>query len=138
MKGKIIHLPIFIFLAVLITGFVDSRSFLLRELPDVLTKDKDRPDAYENQGMYHSTYFIIKPNNSFVYYSIFEVGYDLSFGNYKLQSDTIIFNTDWDATAVAVKDSSIYNQYFKHSFPRPYLISNEKYLIGEEKIKRIK
>jgi hypothetical protein len=107
----------------------------IRRLPDELKRSLDKENTYESQGTYHSAYFIINPDSSFVYYSVFEVGYHLSLGNYLTYGDTIIFNTDLNKTSTAVKDSGIYNQYFKHSYPSPYLIENEKYLINENEMK---
>ncbi|PZP42428.1 MAG: hypothetical protein DI598_16955 [Pseudopedobacter saltans] len=81
--------------------------------------------TYENQGMYSSTYLILKSDSSFVYYSVYEVGFDLSFGKWiQIKSDTILLNWDKKKTLDATKDKSQYHQYFAFSFPLPVSINN--------------
>jgi len=49
-------------------------------LPKTLTVMKGDSTKFESQGMYHSAYFILQTENTFTYYSVYEVGYDLCRG----------------------------------------------------------
>lgn len=117
--------------------FLWSSNPVGRELPDTLTQTKDYPNKFENQGMYHSTYLILENDSSFVYYSVFEVGFDLAFGEYTSTNDTLTFNWDQQQTLNAVTDSSIYQKYFKYSTPRPYKVENVRFIRTDKKLKRI-
>lgn len=97
------------------------------ELPKKLNRTKDNQNNYESQGMYHSTYFLLNSDSTFVYYNVFEVGFDLTMGKYTKEENTISFNWDSLKTLQAVVDTSIYKKYFQYGIPRPLKIVNEQY-----------
>lgn len=88
--------------------------------------------------MYHSTYLTLDSDTSFVYYSVYEVGYDLTIGKY-YQTDSTIFLM-WDSliTNIAVRDSAIYMKYFRYSRPFPYKIDSIKYKIEDDMLELVK
>ena len=80
---------------------------------------------YESQGMFHSTYIILNPDSTYIYYSVFEVGFDLTFGKWSsLRNDTLILNWDRQKTLDNIKDEKIYKKYFEHSFPTAVPMTN--------------
>ena len=81
-------------------------------------KDSALPNSkvYESQGIFHSTYLILSQDSTYVYYSLFEVGFHLTFGKWsQLNNDTLLLNWDKQKTLKSNKDEQIYETYSKHS-----------------------
>ena len=91
------------------------------------TAVKGKPGAFENQGHYHSAYFQLHPDSSFDYYRVFEGGYKLTLGIYKVHNGIVSFTWDSVKTAEAVKDKAIYSQYFKYASPSPRIMKDLNY-----------
>ncbi len=107
-------------------------------LPRKMTVHAEDKNIFESQGNYHSTYFILNPEDkTYVYYSIFEVGYLMSVGVYKVNDKEITFNGDSEKTHDLVKDTAFYYQYYRHSTPRPFKIDDAKYLLSRKGIELV-
>lgn len=90
---------------------------------DTFKKSKDTPGQFENQGRWHSSYIILHSDSTFVYYSVFEGGYDLTLGNWRMNGQkNLVLNWDSAKTRQAVSDKAVYGQYFKYSRPSPHPI----------------
>ena len=117
---------IFLICIILMTAFVLSPLNRIR-FPEKFEEIKESKNKFESQGLLHSSYLFLNDDNSFVYYSIFEVGYDLTIGNYNLNNDIITLNWDSLKTYNAVKDPNYYKKYSKYSTPLPFKINNIRY-----------
>ncbi|MFC4263967.1 hypothetical protein ACFOWM_13820 [Ferruginibacter yonginensis] len=81
--------------------------------------------TYQNQGANNSTYLILKSDSSFVYYTVYEVGFDLSLGKWtEFKHGKILLNWDRKKTIDATKDKNQYQKYFAYSSPLPLSITN--------------
>ncbi len=94
-------------------------------------KVKGQEGEYQNQGMYHSSYYHLNKDSSFVYYSVFEGGYNMTFGNWTGFQNKITLTWDSLKTFSAVKDTGIYKKYYRYSRPNPFKISNKKFTIND-------
>ena len=101
---------------------------------DDFTLVQNKKNVYENQGEYHSAYFYIYENKSFVYARIYECGYELTVGTWELQTGIINFTWDSLKTYEATKNKNFYQQYFKYSSPRPFKIVAKKYFYSPQKL----
>ncbi len=90
-------------------------------------KSKASPGSktYQSHGMYHSTYLILNPDSTYVYYSIYEVGFDLSYGKWsRLNVDTFLLNWDRLKTFNCIKNEKEYKKFFDYSIPNPVQMTN--------------
>ncbi len=94
----------------------NSRTFTLTN-----TKTYDIAKAFkvfENQGMYNSTYLILNDDSTYIYYSVYEVGFDLTTGKWtRFNSDTFTLNWDEAKTLNYVNDEKIYKKFFQYGSP---------------------
>lgn len=81
--------------------------------------------VYESQGLFHSAYILLNSDSTYVYYTVFEVGFKLSFGKWSVYSnDTLTLNWDKQMTLTNIKDEKIYRKYFEYSFPTAVPMTN--------------
>ena len=90
---------------------------------------KGQPGIYENQGRYHSAYFHLQSDSSFVYYRVFEGGYSMTLGKYTTSNGVTRFTWDSLKTMQAVKDKAIYGKYYKYGSPSPRIMENISYRV---------
>ena len=80
---------------------------------------------YESQGTRHSAYIIFNPDSTYVYYSVFEVGFDVAVGKWsQLDSAVLILNLDKEKTLDYTNDEKKYKKYFKYSSPNMVPMTN--------------
>lgn len=138
MKTKLnefIKWPILGFAVMVICAFVPVRELI--HIPDKLTRTKEDPNIYESQGMYHSAYLILNTDSSFVYYKVYEVGFNFCVGNYKNLQGELVFNWDSIKTLNAVNDTAIYRQYSRYRRPRAGKITGVRYVPKGDTLVRI-
>jgi hypothetical protein len=81
--------------------------------------------VYESQGMFHSTYIIFNQDSTFIYYNVFEVGFDLTFGKWlQLNGDTLSLTWNRQETLDIINDKMKYKKYFEYSMPSPIPMRN--------------
>jgi hypothetical protein len=94
--------------------------------------------VYESQGLYHSTYLILNKDSTYLYYSVFEVGFDLTIGKWKIKgSDTIILNWDRQKTLNCLKDKKCYEKYSISPFPNATPMNNWLIVMTDKILKPI-
>lgn len=126
-------------LVIVFTGTAGTAMSNLRNdnLPSVLTLDsKEKPTTYEYQWKFGSTYIILNSDSTFIYYSVFEVGYDLTLGTFKKKKNTLILNWDENITLEAISDKDIYGKYFEHSKPNAFQIERVHFKIKNKTLVR--
>lgn len=97
-----------------------------------LELSNEKSIEFESQGEYHSTYLILYDNKDFVYYSVFEGGFDVCFGKWEKSNDKeIILNWDKEKTLQNIKNKSIIDKMFKYSFPSPIKMESWMFKIPE-------
>jgi hypothetical protein len=94
--------------------------------------------TYENQGLYHSTYLALNDDSTFVFYSIFEVGYYLSTGNWKIENKNRL-KLSWDKlqTTKSCNDENIYRKYSEYHYPMALPINDWNFIIKKGKLKPV-
>lgn len=103
-----------------------------RRIPKVLIQTISDSIDYENQGRYHSTHLFLHKDSSFLFYSVYEVGYILSLGSYSKDEQLIILNWNQKKTFEAISDTTIYHKYFKHSTPQAFPLKDIAYEIRND------
>lgn len=84
--------------------------------------------TFESQGMFHSTYLILNNDSSYVYYSVYEVGFVLAAGTWsRYKIDTFMLNWERTKTFNYIKDEKIYKRYFQYG--RPSFVPMTNWLI---------
>jgi hypothetical protein len=94
--------------------------------------------TYESQGEYHSTYLTLNPDSTYVYYSVFEVGYSLATGKWTEVNDTILFNWNKQKTTDIIKNKEEYEKYYKYSTPRAVPMNNWMVVKADDKLIPVK
>ncbi|UAY50989.1 hypothetical protein [Ferruginibacter albus] len=110
----------------------------MSSMPFYLKVTKEALNNFESQGNYHSAHLLLTAHNSFVYYKIYEVGYDLSTGNYTLKNGILTLRWNKKNTLNAVADSDFYKHYFAYDTPTPFKIEGVKYYYTDTLLTRIK
>ena len=83
----------------------NSFTFSLSESNQIITSINSK--TYENKGLNHSTFLILNADSTFIYYSIYKLGFDLSVGQWtKINTDTLTLNWDCQKTADFIKDAN--------------------------------
>jgi hypothetical protein len=95
-----------------------------------LTKEKPWQDNsksifFENQGMFHSAYFLINKDSSFVFLCVYECGFFLTTGKWANSNDSILnFTWNREKSIALCKDKQKYKKYYSYGFPVPLPINN--------------
>jgi hypothetical protein len=81
--------------------------------------------VYQSQGMLHSTYIILNQDSTYIYYDVFEAGFNLTFGKWKqLNGDTLSLTWDRQETLDIISNKKKYKKYFEYSMPSPIPMRN--------------
>ncbi|GAB2833082.1 hypothetical protein GCM10027043_38790 [Ferruginibacter profundus] len=85
--------------------------------------------VFENQQRFSSNYFEIKEDSTFIFFSVYEVGYLLTTGNWQKLDDST-YRLDWnkERSIALCRNEKKYKKYFVHSFPMPLPIDNYKFI----------
>lgn len=105
-----------------------------QSIPKFLILDEEDNANYESQGMYHSTHLYLYQDSSFVFYSVYEVGYKFSLGKYVKDKGKVILNWNREETMKAVSDTSVYYKYYRYSTPYPIQLENIIYEIKKDSL----
>lgn len=100
-----------------------------RSMPQRMMRMKGEALKYQDQGMHHSAYISLGDSGRFTYWSVYEVGFDISLGQFSTSHDTMTLNWDSLATHQAVHDTRFYLALFAHSRPKPFKIDQVKYMV---------
>lgn len=74
--------------------------------------------VFESQGLYHSTYLILNDDSTYVYYSVYEIGFDVTVGNWsQYKSDTLRLNWNKEKTFKYINNKKKYKRYFQYGTP---------------------
>lgn len=98
-------------------------------VPQRMLRMKGETTKYQDQGMHHSAYISLGDSGRFTYWSVYEVGFDISLGQFSTSHDTMTLSWDSLATHQAVLDTSFYRALFAHSSPKPFKVDRVKYLV---------
>ncbi|GEM_PF-5230977 len=80
---------------------------------------------YKSQGEYYSTYIIFYNNQEYTYYSIFEGGFNVCFGNWsKLNENQYSLTWDKEKTISNYKKKNLIEKMFKYAYPTPIKMDN--------------
>ncbi|MCB9182890.1 MAG: hypothetical protein H6591_03155 [Flavobacteriales bacterium] len=104
-----------------------------RGMPANLVR-KGTAGRFESQGMYHSAYLILDGTGRFMYYTVYEVGYDIAVGLYARSGDTLTLIGDSARTFEAVKDTGFYKALFAYSIPDPCRVDSVRYIEQIDKL----
>ncbi|MFY9311175.1 MAG: hypothetical protein WAQ28_19180 [Bacteroidia bacterium] len=100
--------------------------------------EKGADNKFQNQGMYHSSYYYLNPDQTFIYYNVFEVGYKMTLGHWTREGNQIMLTWDSVATHKAVTDTSFYYKYFRYGKPKPLKMVNKKFIYTDTLITPIR
>ena len=85
--------------------------------------------TYQNQGDNHSIYLAVNDDSTFVFFSVFEVGYFLTVGRYSvIQTRVYQFHWDKEKSLSICRDKKLYSRYFQYSTPAPLKISDWRFI----------
>ena len=95
------------------------------KLSEKLELSNEFSKEYESQAEYYSTYIILYENSEYIYYSIFEGGFNVSFGTWKKLNDKqISLSWDKEKTILNYRDKDLISKIYKYSYPTPLKMTN--------------